>query len=72
MFLLLEYAVASKISRSHFIFEKYETVQSFNLHFLQNIPLVQRFTSTSDWKDVWNIPGSHRVRAFSALPSHSK
>jgi len=38
------------------------------LHFLQSILLVQLYTSASDCKGVGNIPGSHFVKAFSALP----
>ena len=37
------------------------------LHFLQSILLVQLYTSASDCKGVGNIPGSHFVKAFSAL-----
>jgi len=48
MFLSLEYVVALKFSRDHFISEKYETVQSFKLHFLQNSPLVQLYISASN------------------------
>jgi hypothetical protein len=31
---------------------------------------VQLYTSASSSKDVGNIPGSHFVKAFSALPAH--
>ena len=41
------------------------------VHFLQNMPLVQIYTSTSVCKGVGNILGSQFVKAFSALPSHS-
>jgi len=51
--------------------EKYKPVQSFKLHFFQYSPLGQTYTSATDYKDVGNIPGSHCVKAFSALPSHS-
>ena len=51
--------VASNPSRSHLISEKHKTVQSFKLHFLQNCPLVQLYTSASDCEGVGNIPGSH-------------
>jgi len=63
--------VASKCSRNHFISEKYTTVQSFKLGFLQNSLLVQLYTSDSDCKGIGNIPGSNFVKAFSALPSNS-
>ena len=66
----LIYMAASKCSRNHFISEKCKTVQSFTPHFLQNKPLMQIPTSSSDCKSVINIPGSHIVKAFSALPSH--
>jgi hypothetical protein len=46
------YAVATHCSRNHFISEKYKTVQSFKLLFLQNSPLLQIYTSTSDCKCV--------------------
>jgi hypothetical protein len=65
------YVVASKYSRTHFVYDKYKTVQSFNLHFLQNNPLVQQYTSASDWKAAGKISRSRLVKAFSALPSHS-
>jgi len=52
------YVVASKYSRNHFIYEKYETVKSFERHFLQNSPLVQ-LTLVSDcqrrWKHSWKL-----------------
>jgi len=51
--------------------EKYKTVQSFKVHFLQNSPHVQLYTCASDGKDVGNIPGIHFVKAFSAPPSYS-
>jgi len=63
--------VASKCSRNHFISEKYKTVQSFKLQFLQNSPLVQIYISASDCKGIGNMPGNHSVKAFSALLSHS-
>ena len=34
------------------ISEKYKTVQSFKLHFLQNSPLVQLNTSSSEYKEA--------------------
>jgi hypothetical protein len=54
------------------ISEIYNTVglQSFKLHFLESSLLVQLCTSVSDCKDVGNIPTSHFVKTFSALPSH--
>jgi hypothetical protein len=63
----LIYVVVSKCSQDHFISEKYQTVQSFKLHFLQNSPLPQLHISASDCKDVRNIPGSYFVKGFSAL-----
>jgi hypothetical protein len=63
------YMVAPKYSRNHFISEKYKTVQSLKLHFLQNSPLVQLYTSDSDCKCIGNIPGSHFMKNFSSLPS---
>jgi len=61
--------VASKYSRNRFISEK--KMQSFKLHFLQNSPLVQLHTSAGDCKGIGGMPGSHFVKAFSALMSHS-
>jgi hypothetical protein len=69
--MLFMYVIASKYSRNQFISEKYNTVQTFKLLFLQNSHLVQLYTSASDCKFVGNIPGSHFVKAFSALSSHS-
>jgi hypothetical protein len=57
--------VASKYS------EKYKTVQPFKLQCLKSSLLVQLLTSASGCKGVGTIPGSHLVKAFSALPSHS-
>ena len=65
------YVVTSKCSRNHFISEKYKTVQPFKLHFLQNGPLLQLYTSVSDCKGVVKILGSQFVKTFSALSSHS-
>jgi hypothetical protein len=65
------YVVASKRSLIHFISEKYKTVPSFKLLFLQNSPLLQLYTSANDCKGVGIVPGSHFMKAFSALPSHS-
>ena len=63
--------VTSKCFRNHIISEKYKTVKSFKLHFLQNSSIVQLDTSTGDYKRVGKIPGSHFAKAFSAPPSHS-
>jgi len=60
-----------KMSLESIVFHKYKTVQSFKLHFLQSSPLVQLYTSASGCKGVGNIPVSHFVKTFSALPSHS-
>jgi hypothetical protein len=49
------YVVAVKCSRNHFISEKYKTVQSFKLRFLQNSPFLQLYTSASECKDVGNV-----------------
>jgi len=65
------YVGASKCFRNHFISAKYKPEQSFKLQFLQNSPLAHLHTSASDCKGVENIHGSHFVKAFSALPSHS-
>jgi len=65
------YAVASKYSRYQFISEKYETTQLFKPHFPQNSPLVEIYTSASDWECVGDIPGNQFVEAFSARTSHS-
>jgi hypothetical protein len=43
-------------------------VQSFNLYFLPNSPLVQINISASECEGVGNIPGSHFMKTFSALP----
>jgi hypothetical protein len=66
-----QYAVASKCSQYHPIPEKYTPAQSLKLYFLKNSPLVKLYTSASDCKGVGNIPGSHFVKAFSALLSNS-
>ena len=57
-----------KYSRNHFISETYKTVKARKLYFLQNGPVLQHYTSASNSKGVGNIPGSHFVKAFSALP----
>ena len=66
------YVVASKCSRNHFISEKQKAVQSFKLHFLQAGPLVQLYTSASNGKGLGNILGSHIMKVFSLLSSHSE
>ena len=48
--------ITSKCSWNHFNSEKYKTVQSLQLHFLQNIHLVQLYTSASDYEGFGNIP----------------
>ena len=60
-----------KSSRNHFIFEKYKTVQSFKLHFLQENPLVQLYVSASNCNGVGNIPASRPVKFFLAFLLHS-
>jgi hypothetical protein len=67
----LLYVVVSKCSQNYFISVKFKTIQSFKVYFHQNNPLVQPYTSASDWRGVENIPGSNFVKAFSAPPSHS-
>ena len=67
----IQNVVASEYSQNLPVCEKYKTVQSFKLYFLQNSPLVQLYSSASNCKSVGNIPGSHFVKAFSALSSHS-
>jgi len=69
-YIIFIYVVASKCSRNHFISEKYTRAQPLKLHILHNSPIVQLYTSDCDCKDVGNIPGSHFMKAFSALPSH--
>jgi len=63
------HAVASKCSRSRFHSEKYKTVQSSTLHFLQNSPLVQLHTSAGDYKVVGNISGSQYESLFRSSES---
>jgi hypothetical protein len=53
------------------ISEKIKAVESFKPYFVQNSPLVHLYSSASDCKGVGNIPGTHFVKAFSALPVHS-
>ena len=65
------YVVASKTSPNQFNYEKYRTMLSLKLKFLQNTPLVQLHTSARECKGVGLIPGSNFVKAFSALTSHS-
>jgi len=62
--------VASKCLRHHNVAEKYTKVEPLKLHFLPNVPLVQINTYAGDFKGVGNIPESHFVNVFSALPSH--
>jgi hypothetical protein len=62
---------ASKFSQNNFIPEKYKTLESLKLHFLQNSPVAQKYISVSDCIVVGNIPQSHFVRTFTALLSHS-
>jgi len=56
--------VTLRCSHNYFIYEKYKTIQSFKLYFLQNSPILQLYISTSDCKGVGNIPGSNFVKAF--------
>jgi hypothetical protein len=63
--------VAEKCAQNHIISEKYRTVLSFKLHVLHSIPLLKLGVTASNCKNVENIPGSHFVKAFSVLSSHS-
>jgi len=63
--------VDSNCSRKHFSSEKYTILQSFNLYFLLNSPVLQLYTSDSDCNFAGNIPGSPFIKTFSALSSHS-
>jgi len=65
------YMVASKCSGNHVFPKKYKSVRQFKLYFIQNNPIVQLYISASDFRGVINIPRSHFVKAFSALPPHS-
>jgi len=65
------YMVASNCSQNHSVSEKYKAVQSSKLNFLQNNFLLELYASARNCEGVGNIPGSHFVKAFSALPSHS-
>jgi hypothetical protein len=44
----------------------------FKLNFLENSSIVRLYISASECKGVENFHGSHFMKAFSALPSHSK
>jgi hypothetical protein len=57
--------VASKFSKNHFVYEKHKTVQPFKLHLFQNNPLLQLYSSA---EIIGSIPGSHFMKAFSAIP----
>ena len=61
----------AKCPTNHYSPVKYNTIRPHKLHFLENSPLVQLWISASDYQGVGNIPGSHFVKDFSALPSHS-
>jgi hypothetical protein len=63
--------IASNCPQNHNVSEKYKTVQPFKLNFLQNNFLVELHASARNCKGAGNIPGSHFVKAFTALPSHS-
>jgi hypothetical protein len=63
--------IASKYSPNYFIPEKYKRVLSFKQHLLQSNPLMQIYTFARECKVAENIPGSHFVKAFSALTSYS-
>ena len=68
---IITHMLVSKCAWNHILSEKYKTVQSMKLHFLQNIPLVWPYTSASDGTGVGTIPGSYYMEAFSALLLHS-
>ena len=53
------------------LFLRNKKMQTFKLRFLQNGSLLQLHISASDCKHVGNIPGSHFMKYFSALPSLS-
>jgi len=44
------YAVASECSGNHFIADKHKTVQLYKVHFLQNNPILQKYSYVSDCK----------------------
>jgi len=64
------HVVALKYYRNNLIPEKYKTVQSCKLNFFCS-PFMQLHFSTSERKCFANMPGSHFVKVFSALVSHS-
>jgi hypothetical protein len=55
----------------NFVSKNYKTVQSCELHFLQNSPLVELCTSARDYKKCCEHLWKQTVTEFSALPSHS-
>jgi hypothetical protein len=57
-------AVFSEYSGCHFISEKRKIIQSLKLHFFQNIPVVQLYTSSNHCKFIGNIPENHFVKPF--------
>jgi hypothetical protein len=57
--------LASICSRTHLIYERYKTVQLFQLHFLQNSAFVQICTCVKGSKGAENIPGSNFVKDLS-------
>jgi len=66
----IQYMVATEYSQNLSVCEKYKTVQSFKLNFLQNSPLVQLYISASDCKSDGNISGSHFVKDYLAVSLH--
>jgi len=60
-----------KMLPESFYSREIQAVQPFKLCFLQNSVIVQIHTSARDCRVGGNIPGSHFVKIFSALPSHS-
>jgi hypothetical protein len=60
--------VTSKRFGNLLVSEKYRAAQPRKPHFFRNNPLLHMYTSASDCKGVGNIPGSHFVNTFPALP----
>ena len=67
-YFLISYSIKVFLDSLYGISEKYKPVHSLNVNFLQNSPIVQIYTSANDCKGGGIIPGSHFVKAFSAIP----
>ena len=63
-------AVASMCSRNHLLDNEYKKYNHLSYISFTVVPCVL-YSSDSDCEGVNFIPGSHFVKAFSALPSHS-